>query len=453
MIYIVFTLIVAACVFYLFIAETRVERTPRTDVRTRSQLNERQESLRASLRDIEYEKSLGRIDAQNYERLQTEYLVEWDCIEKEIAALPTENVALTQIDCCPQCGVKLVVSTARFCHACGTKLPSLLFAVALVVTFFHSSISALDIRVTVQNGTTQKIQMQPLGVNILKLEQGMQPIASKESRAGKVTFAALPEMQAGPYMVQTVYQGVTYSRVIPPNVASPADVVLEVFESTTSVEKLRVRTLVEVRRVEKNSLAGLMILFFMNNDKRTFTGGPQGVEFALPQGAQIEQASASVGSGNSNIQWLKLNPQAGARTGVFSTGQHIKPGERIVQVMFRMPYQEAGTALDFQTLYPHDTGLQLIAEPENMSVQRGGKDLQRVRDESLGRSLIAFGAREASVKLSLSGGGIAEAAKDEVEIEIHSPLALWQKLIFPLIAVLLFAGAAYWRGRLQKSHS
>jgi len=191
----------------------------------------------------------------------------------------------------------------------------------------------------------------------------------------------------------------------------------------------------------------------MNADKRTFIGGAQGVEFALPQGAQIEQASASVGSGNSNIQWLKLSPQAGPRKGIFSTGQHIKPGERIVQVKFRMPYNETGTALDFQTLYPHDTGLQLIAEPENMRVQMGGKELQRVRDESLGRSLIAFGAREASVKLNLSGGGIAEAAKEEVEIEIHSPLTLWQKLIFPFIAVLLFAGAAYWRGRLQKSQA
>lgn len=450
MIYVVFALIVAAALFYLTLSESRAERSvEQTDSADLLRAKERAEAIKLSLKDIEYEKTVGKIDTANASRLQNELLSEWDVLDKKIAALeqetsaPTENKAKT----CAQCGMSLASAVAKFCHACGARVAIYVFALTALF-FLPRDIAAYDIRVTVHNGTEGRVETTPISVQLLKLEQGMQPVTAKTSLAGKVEFQNLPEMTAGPYMVQAVYRGVTYSRVIPPNIPSPADVKLDIFDSTASTEKLRVRTLVEVRRVDQNTLAGLMILFFVNGDKRAFTGGSEGLEFFLPEGAQVEQASISVGSGASNIQWLKLSPKAAARKGFYSVGQNVKPGDRILQVMFRMPYNEKGTLLKFQSPYPQDVGLQLIAEPENVEVRQGEKLLNRTRDENLGRGLISFTARETQVEFSLAGGGIMDVKKqEEAELEIKSPLSLTQKLLFPLAAIVIFAAGMWVRSR------
>jgi len=317
-----------------------------------------------------------------------------------------------------------------------------------------SRLHAYDINVTLHNGTQGRSETSPVQVQLLKLEKGMQPVTAKAAAAGRVQFLNLPEMTAGPYMVQASYGGVTYSRVIPPNIPSPAEIKLEVFESTASPDKVKVRTLVELRRTEKESIAGFLILFFVNSGNRTFTAGADGLEFYLPAGAQVGQASISVGSGSSNIQWLKLTPQAGRRPNTYSVGQNVKPGERILQVQFRLPYKEAGTGVAFESLYPQDTGIQLIAEPEDMEVRQGDKLLTRTRDQTLGRGLISFTAREKSVSLRLAGGGIAEIqpAQEEAEIEIRSPLSLEQKILFPLAALLIFTGGIFLKRRFAKNN-
>lgn len=446
MIYVVFALIVAAALFYLILSESRASRTiEETDSADLLRAKERAEAIKLSLKDIEYEKTVGKIDAANASRLQNELLTEWDILDKKITTLQNESTlpAESKTKTCTACGTTLASAAAKFCHACGAKVAVWLFVLAGLLVM-PADLAAYDIRVTVHNGTESRVETAPLSVQLLKLEQGMQPVTAKTSSGGKVEFQNLPEMTAGPYMVQAVYRGVTYSRVIPPNMPSPADVKLDIFDSTASTDKLRVRTLVEVRRIDQNTLAGLMILFFVNSDKRAFTGGSEGLEFFLPEGAQVEQASVSVGSGSSNIQWLKLSPKASAKKGFYSVGQNVKPGDRILQVMFRMPYNEKGTPIKFQSRYPQDVGLQLIAEPENIEVRQGEKLLSRTRDENLGRGLISFTARETQVEFSLAGGGIMDVKKqEEAEIEIKSPLSLVQKLLFPLAAMAVF-GAGLW---------
>lgn len=444
MIYIVFALIVAAALSYLIFSESRTQGRVLAPLNAEAaRIAERIEAIKGSLRDIEYEKSVGKMDADTFARLQNELLAEWDASEKKLAAAPKTAAPESVAKVCGSCGTPVAAAAAKFCHACGARLALWLFA---VFCFFSlpKDLAAFDIRVTVQNGTEGRVETQPLSVQLLKLEQGMQPVAAKTTNGGKTEFLNQPEMTAGPYMVQTVYRGVTYSRVIPPNVQSPADIKLEIFDSTASAEKVRVRTLVELRRADKTTLSGLMILFFVNSDRRAFTGGPNGLGFYLPEGAQIEQASISVGSGSSNIQWLKLKPAPAAKKGFYTVGQNVKPGDRILQVMFKLPYDEKGTALRFQSLYPQETGIQLIAEPENIEVRQGEKNLTRTRDENLGRGLISFTARETQVEFSLAGGGIMDVKKqEEAEIEIKSPLSLTQKLLFPLVALLVFA-AGFW---------
>ncbi len=448
MTYFVFALIVAAAVVYLYFSELRVARPSAAPVaEKRQRLLERQQTIRLSLKDIEYETGVGKMDQVTATRLQAELLDEWQSIEAELPSLQ-EAAAPAAVTSCKSCQTPVVSAAARFCHVCGAKLIQLLLVLSLFTLALPTRSDALDIAVSVQNGTTGGVYAPALSVQLLKLEQGMQPVAATNTSGGKVKFTGLPEMTTGPYMVQTVYQGVTYSKVIAPNMASPVAVNLEIFESTTSTAKLRARTLVELRRVEKERLAGLMIVYFINGDRRTFQGGKAGLEFHLPAAATVDEASVSVGSGASNIQWLKVAASKGSEPGQYFVAQSVKPGERILQVAFQMPYDEAGTAFGLSTVYPQDAGVQLIAEPQDLVVADGAKVMARVQDKNLGRGVISFSPAANRLALTLRGGGIAEMRQEEsAEIEIKSPLELWQKLVFPVVAVLLFGLVAFLRLR------
>jgi hypothetical protein len=452
MIYVVFALIVAAAVIYLTFSDSRHVRAQQgTESTERSQLRERLQSLKLSLRDIEYERTIGKTDATNHDRLQNEYLSEYDSIEKKLAALDAASPAgaVPKVENCPSCGADILSVAAKFCHSCGAKLMMALCILGFAL--MPGNLLAYDIHVTVTQGATKTVAAEPHTVQLLKLEKGMQPVTSKVTQNGKVDFSNLPEMTAGPYMVQVQYKGVAYSRVIPPNVPSPAEISLEIFESTTSTAKLRVRTLIELRRVSKDTLAGLMILFFLNSDSKTFVGGARGLEFLLPGEAKIDSASISVGTGASNIQWLKLAPEQ-APEGKYSVGQNVKPGERVLQVFFHLPYKDSGTNLEFNSLYPQDAGMQFIVEPDDVTVKSGATLLKRIRDPNLGRGLIPFSVGDRTVVLALSGGSIAEVRKEEdAELVIKSPLELWQKLVFPIIALLVFISAAAMRHRWKST--
>jgi ribosomal protein L40E len=448
MIYVVFLLIAGAAALYLLYSDTRTSRSGAGGAEGHQQIRDRQTAIRLSLNDLQYELSVGKIEQQDFARLQSELLAEWESLEGRLAAIPATQKK--QVNECGKCGATLVAN-AKFCHACGAKVLQLLL---LLLFLPAGQLDALDIRVQIRNGTTGNVHSPPLKVQLLKLEKGMQPVTAKNSQNGRAEFLQLPENAAGPYMVQTEYQSVTYSKVIPPNLPSPADVTLDVYESTTSAERVRVRTLVEIRRVAEDKLAGIMILFFMNQDNRTFIG-QRGLEFFLPAQAVVEQASVSVGSGASNIQWLKVTAEKTGVPGAYRIAQSVKPGERIVQVTFSLPYAAAGTSLSFRSVYPQDAGLQLIAEPENLEVRQAGRQLARVKDANLGRGLISFPAAESRIELKLSGGSIAEGRADESEAElvVRSPLDTWQKLLFPLVALILFFVVFHLRERLRAAKS
>ncbi|MCX7632860.1 MAG: hypothetical protein N2Z22_05970, partial [Turneriella sp.] len=294
MIYLVFALVLTAALLYLFLPARAVENVEQPS----PAVGEQRAALRRQLAELEYEFSLGRINKQDFDRQQAELLVAWVELEKKAQEPRQEN--------CRQCGT-LLLAGARFCHHCGTRVAQLAF---LVLFFLDvSSLQALDIVVNIHNGTYGTPERSPLKVQLLQLAGSMQPISQTVAHNGRAQFRNIPESPDSPYMVQANYQNVNYSQVIPPLARSPVHVTLEVFASTDSTENLSVRPLVELRRVAADRLSGLLILFFRNSGKRTYFS-KDGIIFSLPATATFEQVSVSVGSGKSDIQWLKVAAEA-----------------------------------------------------------------------------------------------------------------------------------------------
>ena len=100
----------------------------------------------------------------------------------------------------------------------------------LLVAFLSVAVMSAAIDGTVTNKTTGKAQPSAT-VTLIKLGGGMETVASAKSDArGKFTIAQ--DLQAGtPYLVQTLYQGVTYNKTIPPGTPATG-MAVDVFDSS-----------------------------------------------------------------------------------------------------------------------------------------------------------------------------------------------------------------------------
>ena len=134
MIYIIFALIATAFVFYVHFADQTLQPTSQKPTDTpenwkKSELQEKIAIIKSSLKDLSYEESIGKIDAENFHFLQNDLLKQWDELNLALQATeqmieqPQTHPALPNSDNCPQCGaLKVAGIQARFCHACGSPL-------------------------------------------------------------------------------------------------------------------------------------------------------------------------------------------------------------------------------------------------------------------------------------------------------------------------------------------
>ena len=100
----------------------------------------------------------------------------------------------------------------------------------ILAALLSVSVMSAAIDGTVTNKTTGKAQPGAT-VTLIKLGGGMETVASAKSDAqGK--FAIAQELQAGtPYLVQTLYQGVTYNKAIPPGTPATG-MAVDVYDSS-----------------------------------------------------------------------------------------------------------------------------------------------------------------------------------------------------------------------------
>src|SRR4051794_20533912 len=108
------------------------------------------------------------------------------------------------------------------------RILALLLPALLSALLSAASLSAA-VDGTVTNRTTGKAQPGAT-VTLIKLGGGMETVASaKSDTLGK--FSLAQDLQAGsPYLVQTLYQGVTYNKAIPPGSPSTG-LAVDVYDS------------------------------------------------------------------------------------------------------------------------------------------------------------------------------------------------------------------------------
>ncbi len=255
---------------------------------------------------------------------------------------------------------------------------------------------------TVTNKTTGKAQPGAT-VTLIKLGGGMETVASVKSDAlGK--FAIPQELQAGtPYLVQTIYQGVTYNKAIPPG--SPATgMAVDVFDSSPKGGDAKVIQHMVLFEPSGTDVTVNETIIYSNTGKTTFDDPANGTfRFYLPpetKGLVKVQVSGPQGMPIVRDAVKTKEPD------VYTVKYPVKPGETRFDLAYGMPASSPGT---FELKFKHEGDAVRIVVPKGVTLT--GDNLKDLGPEPRTQATI-YQVVGKDVKFQYTGTGSLRAAAE-----------------------------------------
>ena len=272
------------------------------------------------------------------------------------------------------------------------RLPAwfLLFALAAVPA------AAETIQGVVTNGTTGRPQP-GASVELLKLDQGMEPIAQTTTDgAGRYTLANVPPPGGGaPYLVRVTYAGVNYHQPARFEGSPAAQVNVEVFERTISEKGLIVNIHGIALEPSEGQLTVREVYVVANDARPPHTVSRDGGTFRFSVPSAARELSLSV-EGPTGMPLEQTPAAAGKQPGQYLVDFPLRPGSTRVRVRYRLDYPDARSAFSVAAFYPV-AHTQVFIPPEG--VELSSKALQSLGVEpethmqAYGAEALAAGAR------------------------------------------------------------
>jgi hypothetical protein len=258
---------------------------------------------------------------------------------------------------------------------------------------------------TVTNKTTDKPQPGAV-ITLVKLGSGMETVGSAKSDAqGKFTLPQ--DLQAGsPYLVQTLYQGVTYNKAIPPG--SPATgLAVDVFESSPKSGAAKVAQHMMLFEPSGTDVTINETIIYSNPGKTTFDDPVNGTfRFYLPPAAEGKVRVQVAGP-----QGMPITREA-VKTkdpNVYTVKYPVKPGETRFDLAYGMPMASPGV---FEYKVEHDGDPVRIVAPKGVTLT--SDKLQDLGPEPRTQATI-YQITGNEVKFQFTGTGSLRAAADAAQ--------------------------------------
>ncbi len=269
-----------------------------------------------------------------------------------------------------------------------------LFGLALLLVSAATSIDAASaITGVVRNGTTGT----PVGgadVLLIRLQGGMEVIASTKTDAQGKYRLENPGVHA--MLVRVVYRGVNFHQPVPPG-RDTADV--EVFEPTANASVLQIASRLIV--LQPN---GPVLLIGEEYSVQNHSNPPQAYykadgsfEFQIPEGGELAQASAW---GPSGMPVVQGTIDKGSRR--YAIAFAFRPGQSGVRLSYQIPYGAKQATL--RILSPYAAGRVLVIAPPTMHVT--GAEFKAAGKEQ-GWNVYAREAVPAGAALDIAVSGTA----------------------------------------------
>ena len=248
---------------------------------------------------------------------------------------------------------------------------------------------------TVKNGTTSKTAA-GVEVILIQLQGGMQPVANTKTDAqGEFSFDN-PALGTGPMLVRAVFHGVNFHQPVTPG---KTEVEIEVFDPTQDAKTISVPTHIVIFQPNGSRLVVGEEYSVLNNanPKQAYFRADGNFEFALPDGASLQQAAAWGPSGMPVVQ-----STIDKTKNRYAVAYAFRPGESGVRFSYEVPYSGNAATIKIPTVYP-EAKLLVLGAP---TLQIAGDGLEASGQEQ-GMNIYGRGPLEKGSVYSVSVSGTA----------------------------------------------
>ena len=246
---------------------------------------------------------------------------------------------------------------------------------------------------TVKNGTTGKTAA-GVEVILIQLQGGMQPVANTKTDAqGQFSFDN-PTLGTGPMLVRAVFHGVNFHQ---PATPGKTEMEIDVFDPTQDAKTISVPTHIVIFQPNGPRLVVGEEYSVLNNanPKQAYFRADGNFEFALPDGAQLQQAAAWGPSGMPVVQ-----STIDKTKNRYAIAYAFRPGESGVRFSYEVPYPGNAATIKIPTVYP-EAKLLVLGAP---TLQIAGDGLEANGQEQ-GMNIYGRGplAKDSVYSVSVSG--------------------------------------------------
>ena len=270
-----------------------------------------------------------------------------------------------------------------------------LVAVAVAFLVAAGAARAGTLHGTVKNGTTSK-PASDIEVILIQLQGGMQPVANTKTDAqGQFSFDN-PTLGTAPMLVRAVFHGVNFHQPVTPG---KTEVEIEVFDPTQDAKTISVPTHIVIFQPNGSRLVVGEEYSVLNNanPKQAYFRADGNFEFALPDGASLQQAAAWGPSGMPVVQ-STIDKTKNRYAVAFA----FRPGESGVRFSYEVPYTGNAATIKIPTVYP-DAKLLVLGAP---TLQIAGDGLEASGQEQ-GMNIYGRGPLQKGSIYSVSVSGTA----------------------------------------------
>jgi hypothetical protein len=268
----------------------------------------------------------------------------------------------------------------------------------LACAFVFSAVAHAAIDGTITNGTTGKPQAGSTVTLFQTTAQGPQFIASvKSGPDGKflIDKDIQPGRGGGPLLIQAVYGGVQYNKVITPGQPTTG-VDVPVYESSKQPGGAQIQQHFMVLEPDTNGTMTVDEIYVYQNDGKTTWNDPARgtLQFALPAAAQGKVEVNVLAPGGLPI---RRAPDPAGKPNEFKLDFPIKPGESRVEMHWTMPFTTPGV---FEDHILAKGGPTRIVAPQGITFK--GDGIQEAGQEPTTKATI-YNATGADLKVNIDG--------------------------------------------------
>ncbi|MEO8130147.1 MAG: carboxypeptidase-like regulatory domain-containing protein [Bryobacteraceae bacterium] len=275
----------------------------------------------------------------------------------------------------------------------------------LLAALLSAAVMSAAIDGTVTNKTSGKVQPGAT-VTLIKLGGGMETVATAKSDSqGKFTMA--PDLQAGtPYLVQTLYQGVTYNKAIPPG-SSATGLTVDVYDSSPQGGDAKVAQHMVLFEPSGTDVTVNETIIYSNTGKTTFDDPANGTfRFYLPpetKGLVKVQVTGPQGMPIVRDAVKTKEPD------IYTVKYPVKPGETRFDLAYGMPEASPGT---FELKFKHDGSTVRVVAPKGVTLT--SDNLKDLGPEPRTQATI-YQVLGRDVKFQFTGTGSLRAAAEAAQ--------------------------------------